>query len=487
MVAARLTAVVNLTDPIDEAITRVPERIAFFAGDGAVTYAELGDAIEHASAGLVSRGVGAGDRVALIDAAGTLAVATVLACARVGAAAAPMSARATAPEIAAMMNAAKCGPVAVAGREAVARVTEATGTRPLGEEIMTSSGRTTAPRAQVRDDDIAVVLFTSGTTGVPKPVPLSHEVLGGRVRGFTAIDPSATPTVSIVCVPFHHVAGLIGVLVGLAGGNTAVLQPRFDAGEWLNLVERHRVQRVFLVPTMLQRIMAHPRFASADLSSVQMITYGAAPASADLIARAVDAFPPSVAFIQVFGQTETLGAVTALSPDDHKAGRGGSVGKAMTGVEVRIVDPVTGSDVLNGEVGEFWVRAQHTAAAGWVRSGDLVRRDDDGYLYVTGRLSDVINRGGEKIDPAEVEAVLRAHDEVVDVAVCGIRDAELGELVGAVVVARTPVDPEALRAWCRTRLAGHKVPARFVFVDELPLTELGKVSRRDLRSLLETR
>jgi long-chain acyl-CoA synthetase len=320
---------------------------------------------------------------------------------------------------------------------------------------------------------------------VPKPVPLSHGVLGGRVRGFTAIDPSSVPTVSFVCVPFHHVAGLIGILVGLAGGNTAVLQPRFDAGDWLTLVERHRVQRVFLVPTMLQRIMAHPAFKDTDLGSLQMITYGAAPASAELIARAVAAFPPSVAFVQVFGQTETLGAVTALGSDDHRTARASSVGKAMPGVEVRIVDPATGNDVLDGEVGEFWVRAQHTATTGWVRSGDLVRQDDEGYLYVIGRMSDVINRGGEKIDPAEVEAVLRTHDDVADVAVFGIADADLGEDVAAVLVVREPIDPDALRAWCRARLAGHKVPRRLVFADELPLTELGKVSRRDLRGLLE--
>src|SRR5207244_2250766 len=206
--------------------------------------------------------------------------------------------------------------------------------------------------------------------------------------------------------------------------------------EWLTLVERYRVQRVFLVPTMLQRILAHPDFARADLSSLQMITYGAAPASAELIAHAVQSFSPSVAFIQVFGQTETLGAGTALGPDDHQGDHSGSVGQAMAGVEIRIVDPATGDDVPDGEVGEFWVRAQHTATAGWVRSGDLVRRDAEGYFYVAGRMSDVINRGGEKIDPAEVETVLRAHKDVVDVAVLGIPDAELGELVGAVAVPR---------------------------------------------------
>jgi acyl-CoA synthetase (AMP-forming)/AMP-acid ligase II len=476
---------VKLTDPIDEAIASVPERIALIAGDDSITYDALRIAIEHASAALISNGVGAGDRVALVDAAGTLACATVLACARIGAAAAPMSLRATAGEIEAMVKAAGCGPIAVAGSDAADRVDEATGNKPLGQEILVGHDAPSAARAHVRDDDIAVVLFTSGTTGVPKPVPLSHGVLGGRVRAFTVLDPSTGPTVSMVCVPFHHVAGLIGVLVGLAGGNTAVLQPRFEAGEWLRIVERHYVQRAFLVPTMLQRIIGHPDFARADLGSLQMITYGAAPASPDLIGRAVEAFPPSVAFVQVFGQTETLGAVTALGAADHKTARASSVGKAMPGVEVRVVDPATGDDVPDGEVGEFWVRAQHTATTGWVRSGDLVRRDDEGYLYVIGRMSDVINRGGEKIDPAEVEAVLRAHDDVIDVAVCGIADTEMGEEVAAVVVARAPVDPEALRGWCRARLAGHKVPRRIAFADELPLTELGKVSRRDLRALFE--
>src|SRR5439155_10478009 len=209
---------------------------------------------------------------------------------------------------------------------------------------------------------------------------------------------------SIVCVPFHHVAGLIGILVGLAGGNTSVLQPRFDAGEWLELVERHRVQRAFLVPAMLHRILDHERFSEADLSSLQMITYGAAAATPALVSRAVQALP-RVAFVNVFGQTETLGAVTALGPEDHRAGRAGSVGRPMPGGEVRVIDPDTGADVADGVVGGFLVRAPHTASAGGLRSGGLVRRDAEGFLYPAGRLNDVINRGGEKVDPAEVEAV----------------------------------------------------------------------------------
>jgi acyl-CoA synthetase (AMP-forming)/AMP-acid ligase II len=213
------------------------------------------------------------------------------------------------------------------------------------------------------------------------------------------------------------------------------------------------------------------------------VTYGAAPAAAELVARAVEALP-KVAFVNVFGQTETLGAVAALGPEDHREGRAGSVGRPMPGAEVRIVDPSSGEDVADGEVGEFWVRGPHTVSPGWVRSGDLVRRDADGYLYPAGRLSDVINRGGEKIDPAEVEAVLRSHPDVEDAAAFGFADEVLGQRVAAAVVARSAIDSATLRLWCSERLARFKVPEVIVTVDAIPLTELGKVSRAGLRTII---
>ncbi len=473
----------NLNDPVVEAIASVPDRAAFIVDDRVVTYAALGRAIDRASAALTAAGVRAGDRVALAERTSVLATATVLACARIGAAAAPMSAASTPAEIATLAAVAGCGRVGVASGETARHMLEALGTDPLTDEILAANEIPSAT-AETRPTDVAVVLFTSGTTAVPKPIPLSHEVLTPRVRSFaTPIDPSAGPGVAIVCVPFHHVAGLIGVLVGLAGGSTAVLQSRFDAGEWLRLVERHRVQRAFVVPAMLRRILDHPAMNATDLGSLQMVTYGAAPAGRELVERAGAAMP-HVALINVFGQTETLGAVTVLGPDDHRAGKAGSVGRPMPGVEIRIVDPSTGDDVGDGETGEFWVRAPHTTTDGWVRSGDLVRRDAEGYLYAEGRLSDVINRGGEKIDPAEVEGVLAAHPAIVAVAVCGVPDVEMGERVGAVVVARERLGEQQLKNWCRERLAGYKVPEMVAFVDEIPLTELGKVSRKALRSIV---
>lgn len=474
----------NLADPILEAIAAVPERAALVVDDHTTTYRALGDAIARATAALSRRDVQTGDRVALAERTGLVGVSTVLGCARLGAAAAPMSPASTVREFSALASSAGCGRISVASAEASSRLANAIGEQPLRADELFARVDVEPPISRVASDNVAVVLFTSGTTGTPKPVPLTHRVLGRRVVSFAPrVDPSVAPAVSIVCVPFHHVAGVVGMLVGLAGGATLVVQQRFDAGEWLRLVERHRVQRAFLVPTMLHRIVEHADISRTDLGSLQMVTYGAAPASADLIERAVAALP-RVSFINVFGQTETLGAVTALGPEDHRAGRVGSVGRPMPGVEVRIVDPTTGADVAEGATGEFWVRAAHVVGDEWIRSGDLVRRDADGYLYPMGRLSDVINRGGEKIDPLEVEAVLRAHPAVADAAVCGVSDEEMGERVGAIVVARKRVERAELRAWCVERLAPYKVPERFAFADALPITELGKVSRRDVRGIL---
>ena len=473
----------NLEDPIRQAIGLVPDRIALVVDDDEITFVRLEAVIDRVARALIESGVGLGDRVGLVSSSSLLAVSTVLACARIGAAAAPMSARATPAEIETMMKVAGCGAIAVAERDVAGHISDR---KVLSEEIL-EGGSETSPRAAVADDDVCMVLFTSGTTGVPKPVPFSHGVLGGRVTAFAQPPDPAGPTlVSISCVPFHHVAGLVGVFVGLAGGNTVVLQRRFDAGAWLALSEKRRVQRVFLVPTMLHRIIDHPNAARADLSAVQLVTYGAAPATPELIARA-RTFMPGAVFMQVFGQTETLGGVVALGPGDEAAAEKGSVGKAMAGVEIRVVDPVTGADVPDGEVGEFWARAPYTATPGWIRSGDLVRRDSDGYIYAVGRMSDVINRGGEKIDPVEVEDVLRELPGVADAAVVGYPDADLGENVGAVIVARRDLDADTVRAQVRSRLAAHKVPAQVVFVDEIPLTELGKVSRRGLKKLLEGR
>jgi long-chain acyl-CoA synthetase len=263
-----------------------------------------------------------------------------------------------------------------------------------------------------------------------------------------------------------------------------VVQPRFDAGEWLRLVAQHRVATTFMVPTMLQRILDHPDFAGTDLTSLVAIAYGAAAAPISLVRRAMAALP-HVAFANVFGQTETLGAYTTLLPDDHRdPARAGSVGRPLPGVEVRVVDPATGADIAPGKVGELWVNTTQNVTEGWMRTGDLARQDSDGYIFPSGRLSDTINRGGEKFGPVEVEEALRSHPAVSDVAVAGVPDDELGQRVGAAVVACAPVTLEQLRTHCRELIAYFKLPERLAIVDQIPYNATGKVSRRRIAALI---
>jgi acyl-CoA synthetase (AMP-forming)/AMP-acid ligase II len=194
---------------------------------------------------------------------------------------------------------------------------------------------------------------------------------------------------------------------------------------------------------------------------------------------------PEVEFSNTFGQTETLGAYAALTPEDHRRGdRFGSVGRPLAGVEVTIVDPASGEAVAPGEVGEFRVRAKQNTTAEWLRTGDIGRQDDEGYLFLSGRISDTINRGGEKFGPVEVEDVLRTHPSVADVGVVGVPDPELGERVGAVIVTTEPVSAEDLVGYCGAQLAGYKAPELVVFADELPVSVLGKLNRPALRALL---
>ena len=290
-----------------------------------------------------------------------------------------------------------------------------------------------------------------------------------------------------MCVPSFHVGGMLGLLLSLYGGDTTVVMPRFDAGRWLELVERHRIASAFLVPTMLARILDHPRAGTANLSSLRAVAYGAAAAPVALIRRAMETWP-HVAFANTFGQTETLGGYTSLTPEDHRdPARIGSVGRALPGVEVRVVDPATGADLPDGEVGELWVRSPQNVVEGWLHTGDLARRDADGYLYPSGRMSETINRGGEKFAPAEVADVIRSHPAVADVGVVGVPDEEMGERVGAAVVVRAGSQPpslEALREFCRGRLAPFKLPERLVVVDALPYNELGKLPRRAVAELI---
>jgi acyl-CoA synthetase (AMP-forming)/AMP-acid ligase II len=476
----------NIGTIIDAAATGDPDRVALIIGKRAIGYGQLAAAVEQCAAGLAANGVVAGARVAVVDGGSLLSVASVLGAARIGAAAALMNPALTQAELRDLLRNAGCAAVGVAGEPYAGRLRAAGATKTVTPADVLSD-RQLSPVSPVEEapDRDALVLFTSGTTGFPKAVGITGGQLSARIRGIAApFRADAAPTVGMMCVPFFHVGGSLGMLSSLYSGNTTVVQDRFDASEWLRLVQEHQVRTAFLVPTMLQRILEHPDFTGTDLSSLVAIAYGAAAAPVALVRRAMAALP-HVAFANVFGQTETLGAYTTLSPEEHRdPNRVGSAGRPLPGVEVRVVDPDTGSDVETGTVGELWVNTGQNVSGGWLHTGDLARQDGDGYIYPSGRLSDTINRGGEKFGPIEVEEALRAHPAVTDVAVAGITDDEMGQRVGAAVVARLPVTLEELRSHCRERIAYFKLPERLIIVDRIPYNETGKVNRRQLAGLI---
>jgi acyl-CoA synthetase (AMP-forming)/AMP-acid ligase II len=476
----------NVGHATDSALERVPDRVALVVDGNTYTFRQLETLIRQSCSALAAAGVQPGDRVALVNLSSALSIATIFGAARLGAATAQMNAYLTSGELALLAELVGTR-VGVAGGPFIEGLSQAVDGPVLGEADLFAAdvGEKIGTSAIGEGDDTALVLFTSGTTGLPKPISISHGVVTDRLAYYSKpIDPDAAQVVDMMSAPIFHIAGTLGMFISLHQGKQLVMMPRFDAGEWLRLVEQYRVTQTFVVPTMLRRILDHPEFAAADLSSLAALSYGAAASPVDLIRRAVAALP-EVDFSNTFGQTETLGAYAALTPDDHRRGdRLNSVGRPLAGVDVQIVDPVSGRPVAPGGVGELVVRAHQNTTAEWLHTGDTGWQDEQGYLYPTGRLSDTINRGGEKFGPVEVEEILRTHPDVVDVGVVGVPDDELGERVGAVVVVAQPISTEALVAHCASHLATFKVPEYIGFADELPVSVLGKLNRVALRQLL---
>ena len=476
----------NVGHATDAPLLAVPDRVALVVDDEALTYRQLEHRIRQVEAALSGAGVGPGDRVALVNLGSALSVATIFGAARLGAATAQMNAYLTPGELGqlAELTGTRIG---VAGDRYAASLGSVLDGPVLVEEQVfgTEVDEATGPASVGSGTDTALVLFTSGTTGLPKPIPISHGVVADRLAFYAKpIDPEVPQVVDMMSAPIFHIAGTLGLFVSLHQGKQMVLLPKFDPGLWLSLVERHRVTQTFVVPTMLRRILDHPDFTDTDVSSLRSLSYGAAAAPVDLVRRAVATFP-TVDFSNTFGQTETLGAYAALTPEDHRRGdRFDSVGRPLAGVQLKIVEPGTDLEVEPGAVGEFVVRADQNTTTEWLHTGDTGRQDDEGYLYLVGRLSDTINRGGEKFGPVEVEEVLRSHPSVVDAGAVGVPDPDLGERVGAMVVVSEPVSVDTLLRHCASELATYKVPEYLEFADELPVTVLGKPDRLALRARL---
>ena len=344
--------------------------------------------------------------------------------------------------------------------------------------------------------ETAVQLYSSGTTGHPKGVEISHDNLMALIP--VALEDWGTwkaDDVSIVAMPLFHIAGSEWGIVGFYVGAHNVIMPEVDPGAILKAIEAYGVTQALFVPAVILFLLQHPDCATTDFSSLRNVIYGASPIPLDLVKRAVDMI--GCDFAQVYGLTETTGAFTYLPPEDHDGTeKMKSCGKVMRGSEVRVVDEEMNERAI-GEVGEivirsrqvmkgYWNQPEATAQAnrgGWFHTGDAGYFDAEGYLYIHDRVKDMIISGGENIYPAEIESALFAHPAIADIAIIGVPDDKWGEAVKAVVVLKEgqSLELEEFIAYARARLAGYKIPRSLDLVAEMPRNPSGKILKRVLR------
>ena len=351
-------------------------------------------------------------------------------------------------------------------------------------------------------DEVSMQLYTSGTTGLPKGVMLTNANMSTAIGAANETFSISERTVSLVAMPLFHIGGSGWALCAMSRGGRSIILRDVDPAVLLELIARERITEMFVVPAVLMALLASPALASTDLSSLHLIFYGASPISEDVLVKCMAAF--GCGFCQVYGMTETTGAITALPFEDHdpdgpRHGLLRSAGKPHASVELRIVDPDTGKAAELGDVGEVWTRSPYNMAGywgkpeetsatmdadGWLRTGDAGYFDADGYLYLHDRIKDMVVSGGENIYPAEVENVLLSHPSVVDAAVIGVPDEKWGETVKAIVVLApgATLDEADVVAHCRGKLAHYKCPTSVEAVAALPRNPSGKVLKRELRA-----
>ncbi|MEE6177649.1 long-chain-fatty-acid--CoA ligase [Mycobacterium sp. 050134] len=355
--------------------------------------------------------------------------------------------------------------------------------------------------AEVDETQAALVIYSSGTTGRPKGVLLSQRALVNHATNLAPALPFAEGDANLVAMPLFHVGGIGYALFGIRAGVPTIITREPDAAALLGAV-RAGATHAFFVPPVIARFLDAGEAATAAMAALRYIVYGAAPMPSPLLQQALSTWP-DMNFVQVYGQTELCGAVTALSNDDHRdptrPGLQLSAGKAVLGTEIRAFDPETGIEVPVGQAGEIWVRsnqnmsgylnrpeatAETITADDWVRTGDVGRLDADGYVYVEDRLKDMIITGGENVYGPEVESVLIEHPAIADAAVIGVPDDFWGESVKAIVVAENPsagVEAKDVIEFCRRHLAAYKCPRTVDFVASLPRNASGKILKTELR------
>ncbi len=484
-----------------------PDAVALRFGDRVTTWREFDEQANRIANALIAMGLTKGDRVAYVGKNSDRAIALTLGASRAGVVFVPIIWRLAPTEIEYILADSSARVLFV--EPAFAPIGASAARRGVTVidveaeyDAMLQRGAPEPPAVAINEQDVLLQLYTSGTTGKPKGVMLTHangiRQRANQIRAgvdWLLTEPGDT---TVVAMPYGHIGGVGFALLATNGGQEMIVHAEFDPGAVIEAVERHRVKRIFLVPAAIAMLLQHPRAAEADFSSIETLSYGASPIPLPLLQQAVDRM--GCGFVQAYGMTETWGTVVALPPEDHLPGREAKMsaaGKALPGVELRIIDE-DGKPLPPGTIGEiaisspnnmagYWKKPEETAATmyepGWIRTGDAGLIDEDGYLFIQDRIKDMIITGAENVYPAEVESALHGHPAVLEAAVIGVPDAKWGEAVKAMVVLKpgAVATPDELIAHARTRIAGFKCPKSVDFIPALPRNPSGKILRRELR------
>lgn len=505
----------GLTEVLRERASSHPDRVAYIAGDTEITYGDFDRRVDRVASALAAAGVGHGDRVAILDKNSLEYAEQLFGAARIGAVQVPVNYRLAPDEVAYIVNNAEAkvfivGPEFVPVLDAIADRLEHTSLKVVinGTDAAAyqdyaawiDSASDTRPDYDPPTTDVFVQLYSSGTTGRPKGVMLTHDNFFAALTVTNDVWDIDESSVLMVAMPMYHVAGNVLTISSVYNGLTGVIAREPDPTLIAKGIERHRVTHIFLVPVLLQFMQLIPEVAEADMSSLELLLYGASPISEDVLRGAMRMLP-NTEFMQVYGLTEVTGAITMLPAEDHDPDgpnphRLRSAGLPNANTKIKIVDPATQKEVPTGQVGEivcqtpqnmkgYWGLPDATATAlsddNWFRTGDIGYLDEDGYVYMHDRVKDMIISGGENIYPAEIENVLMSHPEITDCAVIGVPSEKWGETPKALVVLASDVSEQDIIDYCREHLAHFKCPGSVERRDEIPRNPTGKILKRELR------